>query len=87
MAATGSDAYDKLVDHVVSEALRLLPTQLQQEIIIRRLGLRDGIYRTDKEIATALGVTPGEVRNQGRRGLQTILAANQMGRFKVGACG
>lgn len=87
MASAGTDMFEKLVDHVVAEALGLLSNGVQQEIVIRKFGLRDGVYQSDREIGAALGINSREVRALGNQALQLIFEARQVGRIKVGAYG
>ena len=81
------DAYYRLVDQVIAEALGLLPDGLQKEVFIRSFGLRDGGYQTEQEVAEALGISPREVHNLGRQALQTILEARREGQLRIGASG
>ena len=87
MSSTGPDGFDRLVDQVVAEALALVPHKLQREIVIRKFGLRDGIYQSDEEIGAALGISSKEARVQGCQALQLIFESRQDGRLNVGGNG
>ena len=87
MANRSEDAYYRLVDQVINEALDLLPDGLQKEVFIRSFGLRDGDYQTEQEVAKALGISSREARHLGFQALQTILEARREGRFRFGASG
>lgn len=87
MTAKANDAFDRLVDHVIAEALELLPDQLHEEIIIRKFGLRDGVYSSDKEIAEALEMSESDVRMLGRQALFVLLEARREGLLLIGVNG
>lgn len=87
MAAKSYEAFERLVDQVVAEALELLPSRLHQEIIVRKFGLRDGTYPSERQIGRALGIPPSEVRLLGRQALLVLLEAQRDGLLPVGAYG
>jgi DNA-directed RNA polymerase sigma subunit (sigma70/sigma32) len=77
MECTDSREFDRLVDHIIAEALGLLSDQQDREIIIRKFGLRDGRYQADLEIADALSLTSRQVYHLGRRALRVILGPDR----------
>ena len=82
-----NQTFDRLVDHVVSEALDLLPNDQQKEIVIMAFGLRDGVYQSAPDIGEALGLAPVEVMLLLEQALQTVMRAQFEGQLCVGYSG
>jgi hypothetical protein len=79
--------FDRLVDQVVNDALELLPTEQQKEIVILAFGLRDGVYQSAQAIGEALDLAPVEVMLLLEQALQTVMRAQFHGQLRVGATG